>query len=382
MTTSDNSGSSGRTAAPWRGTTKLATRGPNAPDENPWESREHVQTVVQMTVTAAGLYLCYRLAVPFLPSLTWAFALAILFVPLQRYLERKTVRPSFAASLTVAVVLGIVVLPIVFVGQQLILQAAAGVDLIQERFTSGVWRVALEKYPRVAAMVAEMEQQFDLPGTASTISGWLSQAAGSLVSGSLVQVLALVLTFYLLFFLLRDRRLILHSLRQYSPFAPSEMDRMYRQVGNTVVATVYGTLIVAAVQGFLGGAMFWLLGLPGPLLWGVIMGLLSVVPVIGAFVIWVPAALLLAIEGEWIKALILAGWGTFIVGTADNLLRPLLIGKRLRQHSVIAFISILGGLMLFGSSGLILGPVIVAVTSVMLEVWRRRSAELEEINDD
>ena len=120
--------------------------------------------------------------------------------------------------------------------------------------------------------------------------------------------------------------------------------------------------------------MFWWLGLPAPLLWGVVMALLAVVPVLGAFVVWIPAALFLAMEGSWGKALILTVWGAVVVGTIDNLLRPFLVGKRLKLHTILAFISVVGGLILFGPAGLILGPVALTVTTVLLEIWRSRTA--------
>lgn len=119
--------------------------------------------------------------------------------------------------------------------------------------------------------------------------------------------------------------------------------------------------------------MFWWLGLPAPLLWGIVMGLLAVVPVLGAFVIWVPAAIFLLLDGSEGKALLLTLWGAVVVGGIDNLLYPMLVGKRLKMHTILAFISIVGGLIVFGASGLILGPVIVTITRLLLEIWRERN---------
>jgi predicted PurR-regulated permease PerM len=125
----------------------------------------------------------------------------------------------------------------------------------------------------------------------------------------------------------------------------------------------------------LGGLMFWWLGLQAAFLWGLVMALLAVVPVLGAFVVWIPAALFLALEGSWGKALILTLWGLLVVGTVDNLLRPVLVGNRLKLHTVLAFLSVVGGLLVFGASGLILGPVLLTVTMVLLEVWSVRVAK-------
>ena len=150
------------------------------------------------------------------------------------------------------------------------------------------------------------------------------------------------------------------------------MSHLFRRVGDAIYATVYGTLAVAGVQGLLGGCMFWWLGLPAPLFWGLVMALLAVVPVLGAFIVWIPAAVFLALEGNWGKALILAVWGTIVVGTMDNLLYPILVGNRLKLHTVLAFISVVGGLILFGPAGLILGPVTLTITIVLLESWESR----------
>jgi predicted PurR-regulated permease PerM len=187
-----------------------------------------------------------------------------------------------------------------------------------------------------------------------------------------IQAIGMVLTFYLLFYFLRDRRAALRSLRDLSPLAEADMDRLLSRVGDTVHATIYGTVVVAAVQGTLGGLMFWWLGLPAPVLWGLVMALLAVVPVLGAFVVWIPTALFLALEGSWGRALILAVWGGVVVAGIDNLLYPILVGNRLKVHTIPTFMAIVGGLTVFGSSGLILGPVTLTITLLLLETWRSR----------
>lgn len=158
------------------------------------------------------------------------------------------------------------------------------------------------------------------------------------------------------------------------PLSEPETYEVFRRINDTIHATVYGTLVVAAVQGFLGGLMFWILGLPASLLWGTLMTLLAIVPILGAFVVWVPAAIFLGLEGSWGKVLILTAWGLGVVSLIDNLLYPILVGQRLRLHTLPVFIAIVGGLALFGSSGLILGPVILAITVALVEIWRRRTA--------
>lgn len=347
---------------------------PAVPRSGDWFSRSHLQALVLLLLTALGIALCYRMAAPFLPAIAWALALAVLFMPLQHRLESKLRHASLAALMSVMVISLLVVVPVIFVGQQLVVQAAKGAQLIDDKVTSGEWRRAIEAQPRLAPVVDRIEQQIDLPGAVKSLTAKLTGFAGLVVKGSVFHLIGFGLTLYLLFFFLRDRSLVLAALRALSPLTAPEMDRLFARVGDTLHATIYGTLAVAALQGFLGGLMFWWLGLPAPMLWGVVMALLAVVPVLGAFVVWIPAALFLLLQGSWDKALILAVWGAGVVGTSDNLLRPVLVGKRLKLHTILAFLSVVGGLIVFGPAGLILGPVTLTVTTELLEIWPRRAA--------
>jgi predicted PurR-regulated permease PerM len=290
-----------------------------------------------------------------------------------RRIEARVKRANLAATISVLIVALIVVAPATFVAERLIGEAAMGAEVVRARVESGEWRKVLEAHPSLAPLGVWVEQQWDLPGTARSVAGWLTNTGASLVRGSVVQLVALLLTFYLLFYFLRDRQEALGAMRALTPLSGEEMDRMFQRVADTVHATIYGTVAVAAVQGALGGLMFWWLGLPAPLLWGLVMGLLAVVPVLGAFVVWIPAALYLALEGAWAKALILTLWGGVVVAGIDNVLYPILVGNRLKMHTVLAFISVVGGLIVFGAPGLILGPVALTITVLLLEVWRSRS---------
>lgn len=340
-------------------------------------SRSNVNALVLMGLTVAGLYLCYRMALPFLPALAWALALALLLMPLQRWLERNLRSPGISAGILVLLAGLVVLFPAMLVGDRMIAEAAGGANAINAMTASGQWRSNLQAYPMLAPAAEWVERQFDLPDTVSAITSWLTGAVASMARESVVQLIGMVLTLYLLFFFLRDRRSILASIASLSPLARSDTERLFGDVDDTVHATVYGTLTVALVQGTLGGLMFWWLGLPAALLWGVVMGLLAVVPVLGAFIVWIPAAIFLLLDGSGGKALILTVWGAVVVGGIDNVLYPMLVGRRLKMHTVLAFVSIVGGLMVFGSSGLILGPVTFAITRLLLQIWNRRHAPQE-----
>ena len=345
----------------------------NTDKSREWDSRDHIHVVVLTTATALGLYLCYRMALPFVPAVTWALALAVLCMPVHRWLESTLKHANLAASVSVLGIGLIVVVPATLVGERLVSEAVAGADAITVMVDSGEWQRVLDGYPRLAPIVQRVERQIDLPGTISTIVAWLTNAIASFVRGSVMHAIGLLLTFYLLFYFLRDRRSVLLTLCSLSPLSDADMDRVFSRVGDTIHATIYGTLAVAAVQGTLGGLMFWWLGLPAPALWGLVMGALAVVPVLGAFIVWIPVALFLALEGNWGEAVILALWGTVVIGGIDNVLYPILVGNRLHVHTIPAFMAIVGGLIVFGPSGLILGPVTLTVTALLLEIWRSRT---------
>jgi predicted PurR-regulated permease PerM len=185
-------------------------------------------------------------------------------------------------------------------------------------------------------------------------------------------MLQLAIAFYVLFFLYRDREHALNSVRDMLPLTHGEVDRLFKRLDDTLHATIFGTLTVAALQGTLGGTMLWLLGVPGAVLWGVIMSLVAMIPT-GTFTVWGPATVYLFLEGQWVRALILLGWGSVAVGLIDNFLYPYLVGQRLSQHTVVTFVAIVGGLSVFGFTGVVLGPVIMSITFFLLETWRRRT---------
>ena len=302
--------------------------------------------VALAVASVAAILLCSLVAWPFLGAITWAVTLAILFYPLQKKLGKVTKHPNIAASLSTTSVIVVVIVPTVFVVGRLISEATTGILSLQARVAGGELQALLDSHPALAPIGVWIDQRFDLPSMMSAIASWLSNLGALFVRGSMLQGIEVLITFYLLFYFLRDARAARALILAWLPFTRPEGEQLLLRVSDTIHATVYGTLAVAAIQGTLGGLMFWALGLPTPLLWGLVMGLLSIVPVLGAFIVWIPAAILLMLEGSWARAFILAAWGGIVVGGIDNVLRPMFIGNRLRLHTVPAFISVIGGLLL------------------------------------
>jgi predicted PurR-regulated permease PerM len=342
--------------------------------EQGWLSRERALALVLLAATALAVYVCYLLTRPFLPALAWALALAVVAHPLHSWILRHVSRPNLAAGLAVGLVAVAVVGPTLVVTQQLVQEVAKAVAWLQSEEATRRWQAALQDYPRLTTGLAWLAAQIDVRGAAERVSTLLPSGASAVVSVSASAIAELLITFFALFYFFRDRRPALRGLRSLVPLSEGEADEVFARISDTIYATVYGTLTVALVQGCLGGLMFWVLGVPGALLWGTVMAVLAVVPVLGAFVVWVPASLFLLLEGSWGKALILAAWGGLVISFVDNLLYPILVGQRLRLHTLPVFIAIVGGLALFGSAGVVLGPVTLAVTVALVEIWRRRTA--------
>ena len=149
---------------------------------------------------------------------------------------------------------------------------------------------------------------------------------------------------------------------------------MFHNVQTIISASLRGTVLIAAIQGLLGGLAFWVLGLPSAPLWGIVMFLMSMIPVVGSSVIWVPAALFLASNGSWARAMLLTIWGVGVIAMVDNILRPVLVGSKTRMHELAVFFSVLGGLKFFGPLGIIVGPILIAVAFGLLRIFEESAA--------
>ena len=348
------------------------TSTPSADDG--WFSRERVLALTLIAATAIVFYLCYLIISPFLSALAWALALAVLTYPLYTWIARRIKRPNIAAAMSVLIVTLVIVGPSALVAQRLGSQIAAAVNYITETDHAARWRIMIERHPSLAPAVSWIEQHVDIDREARQVADAITSRIPSFLTGSARALAELLITLFVLFYLFRDKQRVLNAVRHVLPLSDTEAQQMFSRISDTIYATIYGTVVVALVQGILGGLMFWWLGLPAPMLWGAVMALLAIVPVLGAFVVWVPAAIFLALEGNWGKALILTAWGGIVIAVIDNLLYPILVGKRLRLHTVPVFIAIIGGLTVFGAVGIILGPVVFAVTLGLIAVWRRRTA--------
>jgi predicted PurR-regulated permease PerM len=339
----------------------------------------HSRPGALIAITAVGIGICAWIAAPFVSPLTWAFALAVVAAPFHRRVESSIRNPNLAAVVSVLAVTLVLLLPTMFVAWQIGAQASRDLARIQQYLDAGALRELASQIPggdRIYdALIAKREGPSALVPAAN-------QDAGAWVLSTLFILFQTLVAIFALFFMLRDRNRALSTVRSYLPMTPAESSYFFERIRSMAHATIYGSVTTAIVQGTLGGMMFALLDIRAALLWGAVMALLSMIPSAGAFVIWIPAAVILALQDDWTRAIILVAWGTLVVGTIDNILYPWLVGKEVRIHQLAVFVAIVGGLIAFGAAGLVLGPVVVAATMALLDIVQQRAhTRLEGASD-
>lgn len=340
------------------------------------ERKFQARLIALLLATAVALYLCWLMLQPFVNVLAWAAVLVIFFYPVHRRLVARTGRPATSALLSSLFVIVVILLPLALISFAVInqmagvlqnLQTSAATLLNPNSPVTGRFIAWLGQYVNVEQLSSEQFLVDRLKGLGGTIAGRTLGFVGGVV-GVIVQVFFVIFTMYYFF---RDGDKIMRALPEMLPLERAQSEDIFARTRDVIGASLYGVLVIAVIQGALGGLAFWLLRLPSAIVWAVIMTFLSMIPMAGAFIVWVPAAIYLAITGHWVKALILVAWGLLVIGTIDNFLRPKLVGERTKLHELLIFFSVLGGLEVFGVLGIVLGPVVVAVTLALLDVFRQ-----------
>lgn len=325
-----------------------------------------------------GVILSALIVRPFLPALVWALSLATITVPVERSLRRRLHRPWLSTTLTLLLAIFVIVIPIILVAQSLVAEMLRNSDLISRLLSRDHWLQFARLHPWLGARMDQLTLGLEVDAMLRSLSSHLTTWSASLIQGSVSSLATLLLTFYFLFYFLRDGRKLLQAVGDVLPLAADEFSLLSARIKGAIMASVYGTVAVAALQGALGGLMFWWLGLPSPVFWAVIMGLLAIVPFLGAFVVWAPVAAGLALKGDFASAALLTAWGLLVVGLIDNLVYPILVGRQIAMHSMVSFIAIVGGVFVFGAYGVVFGPISVTATITLYRILKaRRRAEAD-----
>ena len=373
--------------------------------------RPRARWLALLAATVIAIYLCWLMLRPFVEVLLWGGVLAVVAQPLYRRLLERSGRPALAAAVTCFAVILTVVVPLSLVSLAIVKQANDALQRIPDSAKTFLQAVTHQpatqpttqpgdpaapvppppqdpaRSLRESKLFRAIDPHFDLDrfldpaylsekiqSVSAIIAGLVAQNLKDIVGGVLGTLVQIFFTLFTLFYLLRDGPTILRAMHDALPLESHQADLIFIRTQEVISASVFGVLVISALQGFLGGIIFMSLGLPSPVLWGFVMFLLSMIPMAGSAIVWLPAALFLFFTGHPVKGTILLAFGAGVIGTVDNVLRPRLVGGKTRLHELVIFFSVLGGLQVFGVLGLFVGPVVVAITLALLDVFRQAEA--------
>ena len=329
-----------------------------------------------IVVTGLGLYLCWLMLRPFIGVLEWAIVLVIVLYPVHRRLTRRIRSRSLSALVSCLLVLVVVVIPLTLLTMTLAGELGRVIPNLPSQI-SQLMNTQTPLFGRVSewlqtrlGMDTLRTQEF-LIGQLQRFSQFLLAFSWSLIGNIVSGIVKSFFVLFTMYYLFRDGEEIVRRLPAALPLSTEQGEAIIVRIQEVVSASVYGVMTIASLQGLLGGIAFWILGIPSPILWAVLMTFVCMIPIAGSFLVWLPLSIYLMATGHWTKAVLLILWGALVVSTIDNFLRPRLIKNQTRLHELFVFFSVLGGISVFGLLGIVLGPVVLAVTIGLLETFKR-----------
>ncbi len=320
------------------------------------------------------VYLVYRIFEPFLMPLGWAAVFAVIFYSLNKRLEQRWGR-NLSAALSTAGVTLILIVPALLLMTLFVREGIDATRDLQASMAAGEYGGFNRAWGWIAAHVAA-QPDVNLPGLvrqgASRLGGYLASELGAVLRNIALFLFELVVMLFALFYFLRDGAAIMRRIRLFLPFEEAVREKMLAEARDLIFASVTTSLVIAAVQGVICGGAFAIVGVGSPLFWGVVMAFLSLLPVVGAWPVWILAAIWLFSTGHAARALLLVGVCGGLGSTIDNILRPVLLGGRSSLNGLLVFISVLGGIAVFGALGVVLGPIVVATAVGVLDVYSEK----------
>ncbi len=330
---------------------------------------------------------------PFFGPIFWACAIAIIFAPVQqRLLPYLKHRKNITALATLTISLIIVILPVIFITISVVSQGI----YLYEQLDAGdinVEKIVGQISTRIP-LVQDLLQRFDVKlddvqdkvTAAALASGkFLAERSLNIGQNAFQFILNFGVMIYLTFFILRDGNHMLDLLVKALPLGDARERLLFGKFVEVTRATIKGNIVIAAIQGALGGIIFWFLDIPAPVLWGVVMAVVSLIPAIGAALIWAPVAIYLFVISQYVDAIILTAFGAIVIGLVDNILRPILVGRDTKLPDYIVLLSTLGGIALFGINGFVMGPLVaalfVASWGIFVREFNSESREIETLGD-
>lgn len=323
-------------------------------------------------IEIGAILLCLLIVQPFYPAITGAIVLAIVTQPPHRWITARLKSPTLAATTSLIFVIFSIMVPVIFFALNAGYRVIGVVRSIQSGASEQYLRQFIKQDPRLSALFQYAIDNLDINQAIEKSAGAATQKMGVFLTGSVAALIQIVVMLFILFFLYRDGHKFVSFVRAHLPLHNEETEYLLLRIQKSVQVLVMGRFIVAGIQGLVAGITFACLGVGGASLLGLTTMLFAVVPAVGAFVVWLPVVIYLALIHHWIQAVILLAVGSLVISTVDNVLYPILVGTRLQMHTVATFFAMLGGVWFFGVSGLVLGPVAFTMTEALLLIWRKR----------
>ena len=341
--------------------------------EGPLTTGRPLRPIALALITGLLIVLCAILAWPYISALVWALALAIIAWPIHKWVSRQVSLPWLSAGISTVTVLVLVLVPLLFVSYQLAREASSAAEKMKTDQAQGVLKDTVEKTPLRGFNDWADRMNLDIDRQAREFVASYTQDPASLLQGSIWAIIQAAVAVFILYYLFKDRGAMTRGVHSMLPLTRDEGDQVMKRVAEVVRANLYANVVTSLIAATGGGVMFYLTGVPSPVLWAVVMFVISLLPVLGSFMIWAPAVVYLAATDHWPQALALGAWGTLNSILVDNVLYVRVAGNRMNLHQVPSLLAILGGMTLFGAAGIVLGPTVLAVTVAILEVWHRRA---------
>ncbi|HUO76518.1 MAG TPA: AI-2E family transporter [Thermodesulfovibrionales bacterium] len=320
-------------------------------------------------------YLSYQIFLPFLTPITWAIVFCVVFYPVYAFSLRFIRLKAMASLLTLMLILVVIIGPFSYISYTLMSEVT---DFVGRAEITTKKLAELLAHEHITKIMEKIQPYTGIEGPSEEIIIENTKKLGKKVVEGLsfgftnaVSVAGnFVVMAFTIFFLFKDGPGFLEKIRDYLPFSENHRNRLVSQIRDMIVSTIYGGVIVAIVQGILGGLAFAVLGIGSPVFWGCSMALMSFIPVLGTSVIWFPASLILLFHGAFAKGIALILIGVLVISMVDNILKPLIIGGRTKMPTIIIFFTVLGGIKVFGLLGLIMGPLVFALFLSVFQIFK------------
>lgn len=338
--------------------------------------REYFLISLFFLISAITFYLFYSVMVPFFTPIAWAAVLTILAYPLYEKICAWVKNKEIASLITCALIIIIMIGPLTYLLVAMAQEASGAVARLNELNKSG----ELSEYltldlPWLTDLKDRMSETYsiNLDQTAREAAEWISHMlldqTRFLIASGTKAVLYFFLMIFTMYYFFKDGEKITDTLRHLMPMTTSQVTLTFNQLRDVIHATMYGGVAIAIIQGILGGILFAIVGIPSVLFWGAIMAFLAILPLVGAFIIYLPAGLILIVSGSVVKGVVVILVGSLVISQVDSFLRPFLIAGRASMHPLMLFFTIMGGLAMFGLLGVVLGPMIAAVFMTLLKIF-------------